>query len=92
MKAPYGYYLNENGEVVIDNKEATVVTMIFDMYIAGVSLRKISQKLSEEGYNSPSGKSTWSAQTIDNIIGNSKYIAIVSIEKYFEACFVKDRR
>ena len=92
MKIPYGYYLNEKSEVSIDPTKADAVIMIYDMYIEGISLRKISQKLSERGYLSPSGKNAWSAQAIDNIVCNSKYVGIVSFEKYVQACFVKEAR
>ena len=92
MKIPYGYYLNDKNEVTIDPTKADAVIMIYDMYVKGISLRKISQALSKKGYLSPSGKSTWSAQAIDNILCNSKYVGIVSLEKYIEACFVKEER
>ena len=92
MKIPYGYYLDQQNKISIDPAKAEVVVMIYDMYIEGASLRKISQKLSEKGCPSPSGKSTWSAQAIKNIICNSKYIGIVSIEKFIEASFVKEER
>lgn len=92
MKIPYGYYLNDKNQVSIDPTKADAVIMIYDMYIEGISLRKISQKLSEKGYLSPSGKNAWSAQAIDNIVCNSKYVSIVSFEKYVEACFVKEAR
>ena len=62
MKIPYGYYLNDKNEVSIDPAKADAVIMIYDMYMEGISLRKISQKLSEKGYLSPSGKKVWSAQ------------------------------
>ena len=72
MKIPYGYYLNDKNEVSIDPAKADAVIMIYDMYIEGISLRKISQKLSEKGYFSPSGKKVWSAQAIDNILKKMK--------------------
>ena len=90
MKIPYGYYLNDKNEVSIDPAKADAVIMIYDMYIEGISLRKISQKLSEKGYLSPSGKKVWSAQAIDNIVCNSKYVGIVSFEKYVEAIYGDD--
>ena len=92
MKIPYGYCLNNQNEIELDPVKAEAVVMLYDMYIEGVSLRKIAQKLSEMGYLSPTGKSTWSAQAINNIICNSKYVGIVSMEKFIEASFVKERR
>ena len=45
-------------------------------------LRKISQKVIGKGYLSPSGARHMVCEVIDNIICNSKYIGIVSFEKY----------
>lgn len=92
MKIPYGYFINDNNEVNVDGNKAEAVKLIFDMYIDNISLRKISDELSSRGFLSPSGKNKWSAQAIDNIISNKKYIPIVTFERFVDACFAKDRR
>lgn len=92
MKIPYGYYINENNEVNIDIDKAEAVKLIYDMYIDNISLRKISEELSKRGFMSPSGNAKWSAQAIDNIISNKKYIGIVSFERFVDACFAKEQR
>ena len=68
MKIPYGYYYNDQGVITIDEEKAKVIQMIFDMYIAGSSLRTISHKLSERNILTPTGKQKWSAETIDKMI------------------------
>ena len=66
--------------------EANVVSLIYDMYLAGNSLRKISAELFDGGIKSPPGHDNWSAQYIDNILSSKKYIDIVSLERFFAAC------
>lgn len=42
---PYGYYIDENGEVKVDIKAASEVRRIYDMYIDTKSIRHIANKL-----------------------------------------------
>ena len=42
---PYGYYMDENGEVKVDLKAASEVRKIYDMYIDTKSIRHIAQQL-----------------------------------------------
>ena len=67
----------------------------------GLSLDQLFNKEIEEcrGIIASDAKDVYSydekvriAQAIDNIVCNSKYVGIVSFEKYVEACFVKEAR
>lgn len=49
----YGYKHDEKGKLVIDEKEAEVVRLIFRMSKEGASLSQISQTLQEQGIPSP---------------------------------------
>lgn len=42
---PYGYYIDENGEIQVDIKAAYEVRRIYDMYIDTRSIRQIASKL-----------------------------------------------
>ena len=42
---PYGYYMDENGELKVDIKAATEVRRIYDMYIETQSIRDIAKEL-----------------------------------------------
>ena len=42
---PYGYYIDENGELKVDLKAANEVRRIYDMYIDTQSIRGIASKL-----------------------------------------------
>ena len=86
--APYGYKKcnNDNHRLEIDSNTSYVVKRIFDMFIKGYSLGKISDVLTCENIPTPSmaknmrlGQSNihygvWSTKTIDSILKNPTYM------------------
>ena len=91
MRIIYGYQVIDD-RICIKEDEAEVIKLIYDMYLDGCSLRKIADELFIRGIKSPSGKERWSAQYIDNVLSSKKYIDIVSFEKFYEVCIIKDSR
>lgn len=91
MKIVYGYHVVDD-RICIKEDEASVVLLIYDMYLAGNSLRKISDELYNRAIKSPTGNDRWSAQYIDNILSSKKYIDIVTFEKFFSVCLERDNR
>ena len=81
MKLPYGYVLIGK-EIVIHEEKADVVRSIFDDYLAGASLGKIS----------PTGKVKWTRAAVDKLLANKKYIPLVGIKIYMDTQFEKARR
>ncbi len=79
--ACYGYKSTDKGELVVYPIEAIYVIHIFDRFVAGDSLSKIASSLARLGVPSPTGKVTWSRETISKIIGNEKYIGNVILGK-----------
>ena len=79
----YGYKHDEKGQLVIDEKEAEVVRLIFRMSKEGASLSQIAQTLQEQGIPSPRGKTVWSRETLRKILHNEKYFGIVILQKTF---------
>lgn len=66
-------YTKKDGKLVIDEKEAEMVRLIFEEYSTGtVSTRKLEKLLFSKGYRNRNGK-TISHTTITNIIQNPKY-------------------
>lgn len=55
-KKCYGFSVDDNGELVINEREARVVRWIFQRYLNGNSLLSIQRQLEEAGVQSPSGK------------------------------------
>ena len=79
----YGYKHDKNGKLIIDEKEAEVVRLIFRMSREGISLSQISQTLQEQGIPSPRGKAVWSRESLRKILNNEKYFGSVVLQKTF---------
>lgn len=78
----YGYKHDEKEKLVIDEKEAEVVRLIFRMSKEGGSLSQIAQALQEQGIPSPRGKAVWSRESLRKILNNEKYLGKVIMLKH----------
>jgi len=59
--------------LIIDEKEAEVVRLIFRMSRERASLSQIARTLQEQGIPSPRGKTVWSREALRKILCNEKY-------------------
>jgi DNA invertase Pin-like site-specific DNA recombinase len=67
----WGYY-KEDGKLTINEEEATMVRLIFDLYAGGKGIRLVTDELNRLGYVNHNGK-PFSFSTIRGILGNIKY-------------------
>lgn len=82
-----GYTKDENDKLVINEEEAEIVRLIYDLYLKGYGCRKIKSYLEENGIKTVTGKDEWSTSTIDRILSNEKYVETVLSQKtYVENC------
>jgi len=77
----YGYEVGLDGELVVNSDEAQVVCWIFEQYLSGKSLGKISAGLVQQGILSPTGRSKWNREAIDKLLSNEKYTGRVLLQK-----------
>ena len=70
---PYGYRMN-NGKIIPDKNEATVVRKIFDLYIGGKSLKAIADSLTAENVLIFEGNTIWNKNRIKRILEDERYI------------------
>ena len=77
----YVYKVSCTGELVIDPIEAKIVLFIFHHFMNGDSLGKISDALARKGIASPTGRATWSRETISKLLANEKYVGDVVLGK-----------
>ena len=77
----YGYKVSRAGELVIDPAETDTVLFIFHHFMNGDSLGKISDALAHKGITSPTGRATWSRETISKLLANEKYVGDVVLGK-----------
>lgn len=75
--APFGYRL-VNGTLVVNEPEAEIVRLIFDMYLSGVSKIRIAMWLQE---NHP--VRNWKNGTVDYILNNERYIGDALLQKKY---------
>lgn len=70
----YGYTKDENGEPIIEPKEAEVVRLIYQLYLNGYGLLKIAQKLNEDGIETIRDSEQWNKTTVKGILTNPMYV------------------
>lgn len=77
----YGYDTGPDGELVINPDEAAAVCWIFEHYLNGDSLGKITAGLEKQGIPSPTGKPTWNREALNKLLSNEKYTGWVLLQK-----------
>lgn len=76
-----GYDQDEDGNLVINEDEATTVRLIFFMYMYGYTMTQIAQTLMELGRLTKRGNKTWSASTVLSILRNERHCGDVLARK-----------
>lgn len=84
----YGYRKNDAGDnYEIEPEEAEVVRRIFDMYEKGITVPKIVDALLKDGVKPPqykrSGTEKWDENRIHYMIGNEKYLGILTCQRFY---------
>lgn len=77
----YGYDTGSDGKLVINPDEAAVVRWIFNRYLNGDSLGKISAELEEQSIRSPTDKPRWNREALNKLLSNKKYTGRVLLQK-----------
>lgn len=75
----YGYDKDENGDLVINETEAEIVKLIFDLYLSGKSILAIVKELQNRNIKSPTGKDNWPKRSVEEILNNEKYIGVAVV-------------
>ena len=88
----YGYTHDQEGKLIIQEEQAEIVRLIYEMSASGVSLARISAHLEDMGIPSPRGKSVWSKETLRKILRNEKYRGCVSLQKTFVENYLEHKQ
>lgn len=75
----YGYFHDADGKLVIDEKKAKNVRLIFELYLQGQSVLGIIKELERQEIKSPTGKDRWCKRSIDTMLSNEKYAGTVRL-------------
>lgn len=71
--APLGYDVGEDRKLHINDSEATIVRLIFNMYANGYTYNQIAKELNLKGYKTKVGKE-FTGASLNSILHNRKYI------------------
>lgn len=83
-----GYEKGEDGLPKIVEEEAKVVREIYELFLAGNTVRTIADDLTKRGVPTPSGKEKWSVSTIMSILQNEKYKGDALLQKTYTVDFL----
>jgi len=92
-KAFLGYKKGEDGSLEIVEEEAVIVRLIYSLYLEGLSISTICDRLSELGYKPKLEKSKgWHVSTINSILHNEKYKGDALLQKHYTVDFLTKTR
>lgn len=86
-----GYEKGEDGSPAIVEKEASVVRLIYRLFLEGKTQAGICKYLEDLGLRSPGGKEKWSKTTITSILTNEKYKGDALLQKTFTVDFLQKK-
>ncbi|HMM21534.1 MAG TPA: recombinase family protein [Selenomonadales bacterium] len=81
-------YNQINADLVINEKEAEVVRLVFNLYIQGKGFRQIAKELSNTGITNRNGK-PFALTTLKRMIRNEKYKGVLICGKHHKNFFTK---
>lgn len=65
---------------MINEEQAEVVRLIFDLYLKGKSIGGIINELEDRDIKSPQGKDKWPKHTLEGLLKNEKYIGVAAVK------------
>ena len=72
-KIPFGYRM-EQGSLGCERTEAETVRRVFSMYLAGNSMKRIAEVMTEQGVPYHRDKPCWNKNMVKRILENGKYL------------------
>ena len=82
-QAPYGYYLDEKGILIIQQEESKIVQRIFGNFLSGMGIQEIAAELQKEHIPKLNGEPIWSYTGILYILTNERYIGDELFQKRY---------
>jgi len=87
-----GYDNDENGNLIINKKQAKIVERIYDEYLSGKTVDHIKRILEKENISNWNGKPIWQSTTIKSILRNEKYKGDAILQKSYTVDFLSKKR
>ena len=87
-----GYDRGEDGNLVINEKEAEIVRLIYRLFLEGLTPYSIAKHLTEKGIPTPAGKTKWTDSTVKSILTNEKYKGDALLQKSYTADYLTKKK
>ena len=78
-----GYDQDEDGNLIINEKEAKIVRLIFFFYLYGYTCQQIADTLTQLGCRTKKGNAVWSAGSILGVLRNERHCGAVRARKTY---------
>ncbi len=87
-----GYRMGEDGVPYIVEEEAVIVRHIYAMFLDGMSMQGIADRLQAEGIKRRSGATTWNRANVNFILKNEKYAGDAILQKSYTIDCITHKR
>ncbi|MCL2172728.1 MAG: recombinase family protein [Candidatus Bathyarchaeota archaeon] len=87
----FGYHL-KSGKLTINEEQAKVVRLIFDLYLSGKGIHLIRKELEKQAFLSPSGNVKWNTVSVLWILKNEKYAGILKQKKTLTTDYLSHKK
>lgn len=87
-----GYDKLDDGTIVINEDEKKIILEMYNLYIAGYTIRQICKIMEERNYKTGLGKTKWCISYVADILQNEKYCGDVLLQKTVCRDFLTHKR
>ena len=84
-------YDRVGSEMVVNEKQAEVVKLIYKLYLEGMGTPKIKYELEKRGYPTASGLKKWNINTIFHVLRNPFYSGTIVYRKVYVPDYLEQR-
>ena len=87
-----GYDKNQNGNLVINEKQAKIVRRIYTEFLDGKGANRIARELERDRVQNWNGKAKWYENSIRKMLTNEKYMGDALLQKTYTVDFLNKKR
>jgi len=87
-----GYDKDEDGNLIINEKQAKVVRRIYADFLDGKGPNRITRELADDGVQNWNGKAKWYESSIRSMLSNEKFKGDALLQKSYTVDFLSKKR
>ena len=85
-----GYHL-KNGKLAINEDEAKIVQLIYDLYLSGKGIQLLCKELENRAITAPNGGTRWYTTSVLSILKNEKYCGTLKQRKHITTDYLSHK-